>query len=391
MQYDVFISYSRKDYVDESGRIIKGNIVSKIKDALRNNGISYWIDEDGISSGDAFAQLITNSIKNSRTVVFISSENSNKSEWTRKEIAAAVYYNKKIIPFRYDETPFNEAIYLYLADLDYISYKTNGDIAISKLVNSVKRCELPQVVEMPQNPKLPEPKVIKPVKKWYNLLFLAVFIAVLTYAVVMTTNEPSDDNVVDEQPLVTEQAKDVSILVNGVSFDLVKLKEGVYIGKCEVTQRQWNAIMGTTVSQLRDRLDHSLLLRGVGDDYPIYYVSWNDCNDFIAKLNEMTGKNFRLPTETEWEDAAGGECDDIDNLAWYDDNSDESTHSVGKKAPNSMGIYDIMGNVSEWCSDGKVVKGGCWASLVDNCRTSNRMNVDASMCSDAIGFRLVLE
>ena len=90
MQYDVFISYSRKDYLDDNGNIIYGNIVSKIKDSLKKNGITYWIDEDGINSGDDFARLIVKSIKDSKLLLFVSRENSNNSEWTRKEIASAV-------------------------------------------------------------------------------------------------------------------------------------------------------------------------------------------------------------------------------------------------------------------------------------------------------------
>ena len=139
MQYDVFISYSRKDYTDENGNVIDGNIVSKIKAVLKENGISYWFDEDGINSGDEFAQIITNNIRNSKAVVFISSENSNKSEWTRREIATATSYKKKIIPFKYDDTPFNDSIYLYLADLDFISCGNNEEKALKRLVSGIKQ------------------------------------------------------------------------------------------------------------------------------------------------------------------------------------------------------------------------------------------------------------
>ena len=88
-KYDVFISYSRKDYVDENANVIPGNIVSKVKDSFKAAGISYWFDEEGIYSGDAWAKKILNSIKASRIFVFIASENANKSPFTRKEIASA--------------------------------------------------------------------------------------------------------------------------------------------------------------------------------------------------------------------------------------------------------------------------------------------------------------
>ena len=83
MEYDVFISYSRRDYLDENGDVIPGNIISKIKDVLKKNGITYWIDEDGINSGDEFARLIIRSIKDSKILLFVSTENSNNSEWMK--------------------------------------------------------------------------------------------------------------------------------------------------------------------------------------------------------------------------------------------------------------------------------------------------------------------
>ncbi|MBR0324280.1 MAG: SUMF1/EgtB/PvdO family nonheme iron enzyme, partial [Bacteroidales bacterium] len=120
-----------------------------------------------------------------------------------------------------------------------------------------------------------------------------------------------------------------------------------YIGKYEVTQAEWKAVMGTNPS------------RHKGDNLPVENVTWFDCQEFIRKLNELTGKQFRLPTEAEWEYAArGGKHsygakyagdNDIDNVAWYGDNSNNTTHPVGLKRPNELGLYDMTGNVQEWC------------------------------------------
>ena len=123
-----------------------------------------------------------------------------------------------------------------------------------------------------------------------------------------------------------------------------------YICKFEVTQALWKLVMGTNPSNYKG---NSLL--------PIENVSWNNCQEFIRKLNAMTGKHFRLPTEAEWEYAArGGKrskgyiyagSNNLDEVAWYGDNSGSITHPVGTKAPNELGLYDMSGNVLEWCQD----------------------------------------
>lgn len=138
MEYDVFISYSRRDYVDENKQVIPDNIISKIKELFDANNISYWFDEDGVFSGDAFAPVIARNIKSSKMFLFISSENSNASEWTSNEIATAHAYKKKIIPFRYDDSVYNDSVIIYIARLDYIEYKSNPSKALSRLLLSIQ-------------------------------------------------------------------------------------------------------------------------------------------------------------------------------------------------------------------------------------------------------------
>ena len=134
MKYDVFISYSRKDYVDEHKNAIEGNIVSKIKDLLKANGYTYWLDEEGISAGDEFTGIITEAIINSEIFLFISSKNSNASQWTMHEIAVAKMLTKKIIPFRVDDTIYDPSVLMYLAPLDYIDYGKNPSKAFKALL-----------------------------------------------------------------------------------------------------------------------------------------------------------------------------------------------------------------------------------------------------------------
>ncbi len=134
-----------------------------------------------------------------------------------------------------------------------------------------------------------------------------------------------------------------------------------YMGKYEVTQAQYRAVMGTNPSDFK------------GDNLPVESISWNDAKDFCRKLSRMTGREYRLPSEAEWEYAcrAGttGHADDVGTMGWYLKNSGSRTHPVGQKLANRFGLYDILGNVQEWCEDlyhnsynGAPADGGAWVS-----------------------------
>lgn len=215
-----------------------------------------------------------------------------------------------------------------------------------------------------------------------------------------------------------EVGENRTFTVNGVSFTMVAVKGGTftmgatseqtgadsnespthlvtlsdyYIGETEVTQELWQAVMGSNPSNFTGNLQR-----------PVEKVSWNDCQTFITKLNALTGETFSLPTEAEWEYAARGGnkaqgylysgSNTIGDVAWYTSNSSSTTHPVKTKQPNELGIYDMSGNVWEWCSDWygsysssaqtdpvgpssgsfRVLRGGSWFNSATYCRVANR-------------------
>ena len=224
--------------------------------------------------------------------------------------------------------------------------------------------------------------------------------------------------------------------VNGVSFTMVGVEGGGFImgatseqgsdadsdekptysvtlsnfsiGETEVTQELWQAVMGSNPSHFKDKQN------------PVEQVSWEDCQEFVKKLNQLTGKQFRLPTEAEWEYAARGGNkskgykyaggNTLRDVAWYIDNSSSKTHPVKTKQANELGLYDMSGNVWEWCQDwyssygsshqtdptgpasgsNRVDRGGGWRSNARGCRVSNRDDDSPTLHNDLLGLRLVL-
>jgi len=183
---------------------------------------------------------------------------------------------------------------------------------------------------------------------------------------------------------------------------------GYYIGKYEVTQKLWKAVMGNNPSRFK------------GDNRPVEKVSWNDIQTFLKKLNSMTGKHYRLPTEAQWEFAARGGNksrgykyaggNSIGSVAWYSGNSGSKTHNVGGKNPNELGIYDMSGNVWEWCRDWysssyystspsknpkgasngslRVSRSGSWYNRAEGCRSAGRDYDSPDYRYNNMGFRL---
>lgn len=515
-EFDVFISYSRRDYVDENKVELPGNIVSQIKNVLKENGISCWMDEEGIFSGDEFAKVIAEYIRKCKMFLFVSTENSNASEWTSNEIATARMYKKKIIPFRYDDSDYNDSIIVFIAKLDFIDYFTNPEPAFQKLVASIK-----QYLGEQKDPKIHEeivaltlsyqqlesqqeaivsqlieknislgnhtkqcPVCDKAVAidapfctrcgwsfsplyamgghhsrlydksqralcqvNWSSLAKIGqlknelqeaerqakaqielkeqeLILAKQSLVETIAKLKYAEEN--PKLPPFIQQIIDNMVYIEGGTFlmgagpdedseyrDFEKPQhevqvDGFMFGRTPVTQEQWEAVMGNNPSCFK------------GSKLPVEQVSWVDCHRFIEKLNALTGKQFRLPSEAEWEFAARGGTkyqgykyagsDAYDDVAWYKDNSDSKTHIVATKRPNVLGLYDMSGNVWEWCQDWKgvyppgktvnpkgpnsgsyrIFRGGSWCSTDMDCRLSRRNAYAPTFTSNYLGFRLAL-
>ena len=138
-KYDVFISYSRRDYVDEKYNVIPGNAITEIQNVFDENGITYWFDKDGIFSGQEFIEIITGAIAESKMLIFISSKHSNESIWTAGEIFEALDGEKAIIPVKIDNSQYNKKFKLLIRPLDYIDYQENPQNALKDLLRAINK------------------------------------------------------------------------------------------------------------------------------------------------------------------------------------------------------------------------------------------------------------
>lgn len=377
MIYDVFISYSRKDTAT----------ADRICEALDRAGITYFIDRQGIAGGMEFPTVLAKAIRESELFLFLASENSYVSKFTINEITYA--FNKKernrIYPYIIDNSKLPDVMEFVFAG---INWRTKREHPIESVL-------VPDLLRL------------------------------LGRGERQTVNYSSQ-----------QTSKDLEFTVNGVSFKMIHVEGGTFqmgatpeqgsdtydrekpvhsvtlssyhIGETPVTQALWKAVMGDNPSWYK------------GDNLPVGNVSWEDCQEFIQKMNRLTGKIFRLTTEAEWEYAArGGKhlspykyagSNSIDDVAWYNHNSGYETHSVKTKKPNALGIYDMSGNVYEWCQDWygaysgsaqtdpkgpasslhRVVRGGSWGFMANACRVSSRLGFSPDHSGGDSGFRLAL-
>ncbi|MDO4629772.1 MAG: formylglycine-generating enzyme family protein, partial [Planctomycetia bacterium] len=199
----------------------------------------------------------------------------------------------------------------------------------------------------------------------------------------------------------------------------VTLTRGFWMLETEVTQEMWESVMGSGL-ETQMRLAGREYNYGKGRNYPMYYVNWAECQNFCRKLSQKLGGSIQLPTEAQWEYAcrAGmtgkyGGSGDLDDMGWYGDNSGSGTHQVGTKQANAWGLYDMHGNVWEWCQDWydssyydesptsdpsgpssgsyRVFRGGSWNRNALSCRSANRSYNSPESRLIVLGFRVCSE
>lgn len=199
----------------------------------------------------------------------------------------------------------------------------------------------------------------------------------------------------------SSSSKGQTFTVKGVSFKMIPVDGASFsIGMTEVTQALWTAVMGNNPSKFK------------GNNLPVEQITWSECQQFISKLNQLTGRIFRLPTAPEWEFAASGGSKKsdydyagsyyIDKIAWYKGNSGGTTHKVATKQPNQLGIYDMTGNVNELCGDdddtarrlmgmSHPLRGGAWCDSENLCLIKGMYNAAPNARKSSIGFRILLD
>jgi formylglycine-generating enzyme required for sulfatase activity len=413
----VFISYSSKDQ----------SIAFEICRLLESQGLQCWIAPRDVRPGYDYDEEIIDAIDAVEAMVLILSAHSNASIHVKHEVEYAVSHGKAVFPVRIQEVLPSKKLVLHISTKHWLdAWKPPLEAKIEQLAAAIKgllgllefsEIEVPPVRQPPVTPIAvpPAAPVQSPTKE--SAVGRKTDVVATDLNVQTTTKEFTVD------------------LGNGVKLEMVELPGGTFlmgspeeeenrlrfegpqhqvtvsafaIGKYEVTQAQWQAVMGNNPSKF------------IGDDLPVEQVSWESAQEFCGRLSQRTGQTYRLPTEAEWEYACragttGAYAGTLEEMAWYGGNSGGKTHVVGQKQPNAWGLYDMHENVWEWCQDwfdgdyysqspaidpqgpglssnlSRVRRGGGWLAFAgeDDCRSASRNNFGPCYHNSSIGFRLV--
>ena len=383
-QYDIFISYSRTDL----------KLAEEIQRTLEKFGLRCFRDTSDIHISEDWIDVLSDRIMDSKVFLLLGSSNAYRSKWTKREVLFADNNQRQIVPYMIDNAQLPPRLSFLLGN---INQRSMSDYSVEQLVD-----ELKGLIGSPAPQKPPKP-----------------------------LKENVDVVVSSPQQLSFVVGKPVEFTVNDVKFNMMPVKAGkfvmgtmnrgngfpahevqllkdYYIGETEVTQSLWKTVMGNNPSHYK------------GAQHPVETVSWNECHTFLKRLGEMTHHHFRFPTEAEWEYAARGQKSNLEdlysgssevwNVAWYSDNNNDGTSPVKRKMKNELGIYDMSGNVNEWCQDFyanypsrklidpkgpnsgsmRVARGGSWYENEVKCRVYVRNKALPSTRSSNLGLRLAL-
>lgn len=404
-KFDAFISYETS-----SGK----EIAMKLCDHLENGGLTCWIAPRNIQYGQVYAGIISGAIKNSEFVLCIYTENTNHSENVKRELELANANRISILPFVTCDVPFDPDLEYYFAAHQQIRVHENNlkkgfEDALTTIASVVgkEKTIIPNTVTsasmLPVSTIKAEPEKEKEKHKikWKSVAISAGVLIVAVVIALILLNLPerqSEQVVVKDVEEVQNLVKELKLTFNvgGQQFSVIMINDSVYLGETEVTQGLWQTVMGTSIKEQRDKANKLWSTRGCCDDSPMYYVNINECMAFAAKLSSMTGERFELPTEEEWEMGVNEDNEsNLESVAWYAEISNDSVHPVGGKNANGFGIYDMAGNVSEWCNtsvNGKyVLRGGDWSMSKRDCGIKVRELCNADLRRSSLGFRIILK
>lgn len=391
-RYRIFISYK---HYDEKLNNNDEKIARKLYDKFRSAGFECWMDKmDMPVATKSWIDDIVTAIEHCDLVVMIISKHSQESDTIRQKELRVIADNKKlIIPFRIDRSELLSEFRWEISSSQWVDAWDDPDGKIDELISKL-RLQLGD----PKNPQKEKEEAENLQTKTFkvgNFLFNMVHVEGGTF-MMGATEEQGDEAYPDEKPIHKVTLSDY------------------WIAETQVTQSLWTEVMRHKYKSKRFPSNFQ------GEDLPVEMVSWDDCKLFIAELNEQTGEKFRLPTEAEWEFAARGGLkskgfkyaggNSLKSLAWFAENSEKRTHSVKLRNPNELGLYDLSGNVFEWCEDrsekyseeaqnnpqgaeegfNRVARGGSWCSDAGSCRVSIRYYFTQWLPNYHVGLRLAL-
>lgn len=384
---DIFVSYSSKDE----------SVAKNVCRFLESSNMNCWVAYRDIQHGKTYASEILRGIKETKITLLLFSKNSNASEHVLNEIDYAFTHNKIIVPFKLEETEMSDELLYYLSRKQWIPASRNYIDQLPSLVDLcykyLGRRDSTTTLKVNFKPKWADYVSKEQKMILSNLIHNMIYVEAGSFKMGATA-EQKKDSYEWEKPV-----HDVTL-------------SDFYISKSLITQEIWQSIMSNNPSSEK------------GTNLPVINVTWEDCIDFIQKLNELTGLQFKLPTEAQWEYAARGGnkskgykysgSDNINDVAWcwHAIQTAEGLHPVCEKLPNELGIYDMSGCVWEWCNDWyyiydgnpvtdpfgaisgtrKVMRGGSSGiySGPNCCRVSYRIGRIPKYKDNYLGFRVVL-